>query len=164
MMKPDKLVQFLILLVVNFLIVSGINFLVAKAMTKNGEISFYSLLLKSLLLAVIKRKMSDSNQQIIPLLNKELSLELPEKLAMNELEQKLTTHINHLINTDFEKLIYYLYRIDVNETKMKQLLQEQNGEQAALLIARLIIDRQLQKLQTRQQFRQSNTESDEERW
>nr|WP_294905462.1 hypothetical protein [uncultured Lacibacter sp.] len=108
--------------------------------------------------------MNNNDADIIPLLNKELSLELPEKLAMNELEQKLTDHINHLINTDFEKLIYYLYRIDVNESGMKQLLQQQQGENAAQLIARLIIDRQLQKLQTRQQFRQSNTESDEERW
>ena len=108
--------------------------------------------------------MSENDPDIIPLLNKELSLELPEKLAMNELEQKLTDHINHLINTDFEKLIYYLYLIDVNESSIKQLLQQQQGENAAQLIARLIIDRQLQKLQTRQQFRQSNTESDEERW
>lgn len=108
--------------------------------------------------------MSTDENNIVPLLNKELSLELPEKLAMHELEQRLTDHINHLINTDFEKLIYYLYRIDVNETKMKQLLQQQQGKEAASLIARLIIDRQLQKLQTRQQFRQPDTDSEEERW
>ena len=52
--------------------------------------------------------MNDPNKDIIPLLNKELSLEFSEKLAMDELEQQLTDHINHLINTDFEKLIYYL--------------------------------------------------------
>ena len=109
--------------------------------------------------------MSDPNQDIIPLLNKELSLELSEKLAMDELEQQLTDHINLLINTDFEKLIYYLYRIDVNETKMKQLLQQQGGENAAQLIARLIIDRQLQKIKSRAEHR-SNKIDDEgaERW
>lgn len=109
--------------------------------------------------------MSDPKQDIIPLLNKELSLELPEKLAMNELEQQLTDHINHLINTDFEKLVYYLYRIDVNETKMKQLLQQQGGENAAQLIARLIIDRQMQKIKSRAEHR-SDTIDDEgvERW
>lgn len=109
--------------------------------------------------------MSDPNQDIIPLLNKELSLEFSEKLTMDELEQQLTDHINHLINTDFEKLIYYLYRIDVNESKMKQLLQQQAGENAAQLIARLIIDRQLQKIKSRAEHR-SNTIDDEgaERW
>lgn len=109
--------------------------------------------------------MSDPNQDIIPLLNKELSLELSEKLAMDELELQLTNHINHLINTDFEKLVYYLYRIDVNESKMKQLLQQQGGENAAQLIARLIIDRQLQKIKSRAEHR-SNKIDDEgaERW
>jgi hypothetical protein len=109
--------------------------------------------------------MSDPNQDIIPLLNKELSLELSEKLVISELEQQLTGHINHLINTDFEKLIYYLYRIDVNETKMKELLQQQGGENAAQLIARLIIDRQLQKIKSRSEHKASNTDDEgAERW
>lgn len=109
--------------------------------------------------------MSDPNQDIIPLLNKELSLELSEKLAMDELELQLTNHINHLINTDFEKLVYYLYRIDVNETKMKQLLQQQGGENAAQLIAKLIIDRQLQKIKSRAEHRSTKIDDDgEERW
>jgi hypothetical protein len=109
--------------------------------------------------------MNDPNLDIIPLLNKELSLELSDKLSVNELEQQLTSHINHLINTDFEKLVYYLYRIDVNETKMKQLLQQQGGENAAQLIARLIIDRQLQKIKSRAEHTPPATnEDDAERW
>lgn len=109
--------------------------------------------------------MNDPNQNIIPLLNKELSLEFPEKLAMDELEQQLTDHINHLINTDFQKLIYYLYRIDVNESKMKQLLEQQGGENAAQLIARLIIDRQLQKIKSRAEHKTSTSDDEgAERW
>lgn len=109
--------------------------------------------------------MSDLNQNIIPLLNKELSLQFSETLAIDELEQQLTDHINHLINTDFEKLVYYLYRIDVNETKMKQLLQQQGGENAAQLIARLIIDRQLQKIKSRAENKTSTTDDEgAERW
>ena len=104
--------------------------------------------------------MSDSLQHIIPLLNKELSLELSEKLRMNELEEQLSNYINHLINTDFEKLVYYLYRIDVNETKMKQLLQQQDGEDAAQLIAQLIINRQLQKIKSRAEHGPAAAEED----
>lgn len=109
--------------------------------------------------------MSNPNQDIIPMLNKELSLELSQNLAMEQLTQQLTDHINHLINTDFEKLIYYLYRIDVNETKMKQLLEQQGGENAAQLIAGLIIDRQLQKIKSRGEHT-ANPGDDEgaERW
>ena len=109
--------------------------------------------------------MNDPNLDIIPLLNKELSLELSDKLSVSELEQQLTDHINHLINTDFEKLVYYLYRIDVNETKMKQLLQQEGGENAAQLIAQLIIDRQLQKIKSRVEHKTSSTEDEgAERW
>jgi len=109
--------------------------------------------------------MSNNLQQIIPSINNELALALPEKLSMTELEEQLTQHINHLINTDFEKLIYYLYRIDVNETKMKQLLEQQGGENAAQLIARLIIDRQLQKVKSRAEHKPSATDDEgAERW
>ena len=109
--------------------------------------------------------MNDHNQDIIPLLNKELSLEFSDKLSIEELEQQLTNHINLLINTDFEKLVYYLYRIDVNETKMKQLLQQQGGENAAQLIAQLIIDRQLQKIKSRAEHTPPATDEDDaERW
>jgi len=109
--------------------------------------------------------MSDPNQDIIPLLNKEMSLQLPGQITMEELEQELTNHINHLINTDFEKLIYYLYRIDVNETKMKKLLQQEEGVNAAQLIARLIIDRQLQKIKSRAENRTDAVDNeDAERW
>ncbi|TWI83201.1 hypothetical protein IQ13_1307 [Lacibacter cauensis] len=51
-MNPVKLIQFFILLIINFLIVAGVNFLVAKTMAKSGEVTFYSILPKSLLLAV----------------------------------------------------------------------------------------------------------------
>jgi hypothetical protein len=109
--------------------------------------------------------MSEAHQDIIPLLNKELSLELPTKVTMEELQLKLSNYINQLINSDFEKLVFYLYRIDVNETKMKQLLQKQGGENAAGLIAQLIIDRQLEKLKARAEYK--STDADDaaaERW
>ncbi len=109
--------------------------------------------------------MSDSNQDIIPLLNKELSLELPENISLSELKEELTQYINQLINTDFEKLIFYLYRIDVHEAKMKQLLQAHEGENAAALIAQLIIDRQVQKIKTRTEFTApAADQGSEERW
>jgi len=109
--------------------------------------------------------MTANDDDIILLLNKELSLEIPANISFTELKEQLTQHINHLINTDFEKLIFYLYRIDVHEERMKQLLQQQEGENAASLIAQLIIDRQLQKIKSRAEFNASATDqSNEERW
>jgi N-acetylglucosamine kinase-like BadF-type ATPase len=102
--------------------------------------------------------------ELIQQINRELSIELPQTISLEELKEALAGHINHLINTNFEKLVYYLYRIDVNETKMKQLLQAEH-KNAGDLIAQLIIERQVQKIKSRKEFRKRNDAvDDEEKW
>jgi len=105
------------------------------------------------------------HNELIADINSSLEIALPEQLSLEELREKLTVHINHLINHDFEKLVFYLYRIDINEAKMKQLLDQQNGEHAAELIAGLVIERQIQKNKSRREFRQRDNDiSEEEKW
>ena len=109
--------------------------------------------------------MTPVNSALIPEINQSLEISLPASTSLEELKQKLTLHINHLINYDFEKLVFYLYRIDVDESKMKHLLDQKEGENAAELIADLIIERQLEKIKSRRQFRQQDNDIDEnEKW
>lgn len=63
--------------------------------------------------------------------------------------EELSIKINELINTDFEKLVQLLYRVDVDESKLKRILQENAGTDAGKLIALLLIERQQQKLQSK---------------
>jgi hypothetical protein len=98
------------------------------------------------------------NAELIQLLNKELAIEIVEKQSHNEIHAQLSAYINGLIKNDFEKLVSYLYRIDVNEQKLKNLLQEKPGEDAGNLIASLIIERQEQKIKTREQFSQRDND------
>lgn len=108
--------------------------------------------------------MTDNNELVLQL-NKELAIELPGKISFEELQSKLTVHINYLIRHHFEKLVSLLYRIDVSEPKIKSLLQQQPNEDAAKIIADLVIERQLQKIKTRQQFSQrGNDFNEEEKW
>jgi hypothetical protein len=104
-------------------------------------------------------------QNLISSIAREFDLD-PQFVSSKEvLLSKLTSHINHLINTDFEKLVYYLYRIDVDEQKIKQLMQQQGGENAAEIIAKLIIDRQLEKIESRRKFKQQDdTINEEDKW
>lgn len=104
------------------------------------------------------------NRDLVSHINTSLEISLPETLSQEELREKLAAHINHLINHDFEKLVYYLYRIDVDENKMRRLLEQREGENAAALIADLIIERIVQKKEARKQFRTDSTDSKEERW
>jgi len=105
------------------------------------------------------------NKELVLQINKELAIELPEKISFEELQNKLALYINDLIQHHFEKLVSLLYRIDVSEAKIKSLLQQKPGEDAAKIIATLIIERQLQKIKTRQQFSQrDNNFNEEEKW
>ena len=98
-------------------------------------------------------------------INQSLEISLPVTISGEELREKLVAHINHLINHDFEKLVFYLYRIDVNESKMRYLLEQKEGKNAAGLIADLIIERQSEKIKSRQHFRQRDNDIDDnEKW
>ena len=73
-------------------------------------------------------------------------------------------YINHLLDTNFEKLIFLLYRIDVDEAKIKALLQIKSNENGGETIAQTIIERQLQKIESRKKHKQENPISDDEKW
>lgn len=104
-------------------------------------------------------------KEIINLLKKELSIDLSENILLDEAAIILTAHINQLIQTDFQKLVFILYRIDVNETRLKKILQENPGEDSGRIIADLIIERQLQKIKSRKWFSQRDNNIDEnEKW
>lgn len=104
------------------------------------------------------------NNDLVSHINTSLEISLPETLSQEELREKLAAHINHLINHDFEKLVYYLYRIDVDENKMRRLLEQREGENAAGLIADLIIERQAQKIKSRQETTLNKDIPDNEKW
>jgi hypothetical protein len=84
--------------------------------------------------------------------------------SKSKLLQELAVAINHLIQTDFAQLINILYRIDISERTLKETLQQEANEDAGLLIARLIIERQLQKQKVRAQFRSQENIPDDDKW
>ena len=105
------------------------------------------------------------NELLVQQVNKELALMLPEKISDEELYSKLSAHLNELIRKDFEKLISLLYRIDISEAKIKSLLKEQQQANAGDIIADLIIERQLQKIKSRELFsKRDNDFNEEEKW
>jgi hypothetical protein len=105
------------------------------------------------------------NEELVQEINKNLAIFLPNEISLDELHIRLSEYLNQLIQTDFQKLIMLLYRIDVSEPKLKQLLQQPPKEDAGKIIAALIIDRQLQKIKSRKLYRQDNDHfTEEEKW
>jgi hypothetical protein len=76
----------------------------------------------------------------------------------------LAAQVNDLIENDFQQLISILYRIDVSEEKLRLLLKENPGTDAGLIIVNLIIERQLQKIESRKKFKRNENAGDEESW
>ncbi|HTB52112.1 MAG TPA: hypothetical protein VK718_04985 [Ferruginibacter sp.] len=104
-------------------------------------------------------------KEVIDNIKKDMAIALPDEISLLELEEKLTVYANLLIQKDFQKLVTLLYRIDVSEAKLKYLLQLRADENAGNIIAKLIIERQIQKMKSRQQFGKSNTDiPEEEKW
>ena len=104
------------------------------------------------------------DEQVLQEVSKELGIILNEKDHLFY-KQILAEKIGQLINTDFQKLVSILYRMDVSEKKLKQLLNENQGTNAALIITELMIERQEQKIISRQQFRKKDENiNDDEKW
>lgn len=77
-----------------------------------------------------------------------------EEHSHNALREKLTEYLDHLVTNDFNKLISILYRIDIAQEKAMQALSENaQKETAGETLARLIIKRQLEKIETRRKYR-----------
>ncbi len=105
-------------------------------------------------------------QDNIPLVQEQLSedFNLPVTNDKEQLAKALAEGINQLIQTDFARLINMLYRIDISEKVLKETLERQADEDAGLLIARLIIERLLQKQQMRTQFKTHDNIPDDDKW
>lgn len=78
--------------------------------------------------------------------------------------QTFADKINELINSDFSKLISILYRVDISERKLKDTLKENPTTDAGLLIADLMIERQAEKIRSRQETKRDKNISDDEKW
>ena len=101
------------------------------------------------------------NNEIVHIVNDSFSLQSNE----NNFIDFLTEKINFLIVNDFNKLIFILYRADINEQKLNRLLSENKKEDAGKIIAALFIQRQLEKIKSREEnSAKTSNDSQEERW
>jgi hypothetical protein len=103
----------------------------------------------------------EDNEHIEQLLNLNNQLTALQKLEMKE---RLIEYINHLLLHDFNKMVQILYRVDVDEKKLKELLQQNANTDAAVIIADLLIQRQEEKIKTKDTFKSDDKIPDDEKW
>jgi hypothetical protein len=109
--------------------------------------------------------MFSENPNIIANINNDWGLAVLPTISENQLAILLAERINELIKNDMNSLITALYRIDVDERKIREMLTKNKGTDAALIIAHLVIERQKQKIKTRSMFNPRVDDIDEdEKW
>lgn len=79
-------------------------------------------------------------------------------------KKELVEFIRYLIQNDFEKLVFLLYRIDVYENKIKNLLNTSSNTNAEELIAQAIMERLEEKRISREKYKTNTSLDEEEKW
>jgi hypothetical protein len=94
------------------------------------------------------------------LLKKDLEIDENESLIsgdesadLNTLHKKLAILVAYLMENDMHRLLNAMYRLDVSEIKFHEAMQSMSREEAALRIADLIIEREMQKVKTRLHYK-----------
>ena len=101
-------------------------------------------------------------KKIITFLNN--SLEIKEELLVkiqteDELLSLLARYIQELIDSDFQYFLWILYKIDVNENKVKETIK-QNPQNSSEIIAQLILERVKEKIITREKYKSEDDGKD----
>lgn len=76
-----------------------------------------------------------------------------ENDALNRFRKLLTEHVAQLLTQDPERLKWLLYRIDVAEKQLAEVLANSDSDKVPAELARLMIDRQMEKAKTRELYR-----------
>src|SRR5688572_25452644 len=110
--------------------------------------------------ADICRTMDTRNpDDVLKVLTEELSA-----LEETDKRDQLAAYINFLLLNDFNGLIYLLYRVDVDEKKLRSILDEKKDQDASLIIADLVLQRLQEKAQSRQSFKTNDEIPEDDKW
>lgn len=74
--------------------------------------------------------------------------DIAENLSEEQLYHILVNSFDYLVENDFSKLLQILYRADVDQYKLKELLENSDNQNSAEVIAEAYIERQKAKIET----------------
>ena len=108
--------------------------------------------------------MNNHSQELQVEVQKCLGLPVLAGESYQQVYKKVYQYVAQLLAEDVNLVISLLYRLDVDEYKIKECLAQQEGQDTAGLLTNLIIDRQVQKIAQRNMKFGDSGESQEERW
>lgn len=94
-------------------------------------------------------------EQTTELIARDFGLDIgDEPLTEQQLFDLVANEVAYMLEHRMETLFSLLYRLDVSEKKIRAALAPDANDPANVLVARLIIDRQKQRIFTKRKYRQ----------
>ncbi len=95
------------------------------------------------------------------LIGVDFEMEIAQDAEEEELLMHLGDRVAELLENRPEYFFNLLYRLDVSEQKVHQVLTTETGQPVNLAIARLILDREKARLETRRKYSSKRTDDAE---
>ena len=106
-----------------------------------------------------------ADHRIVEDMRKDWSITIPAQASEDQIITALGEEVNRLITQDFQRLIGLLYRIDISEANLKKLLRDNRESEAGRIIAWMILERQKEKIRSREQSRKDPSDiPEDDRW
>lgn len=103
-------------------------------------------------------------QETVLQLSEDAALAIQPGITYEQLEELLAQRLEELISHNFQQFVLLLYKIDVAENKVREVLESDITPDAYRKIAALLIQRQQQKIISRKEFTKPGDDDGEEKW
>ena len=104
--------------------------------------------------------LSAQHTELVHVLNNTLDAEIPDTVSEQEVLRMLEQRVSVLIERNAEEFFQLMYRLDISERKLADVLK---NEDAVSGIARLIYNRQLEKIVSRLQHKTGSSHVEEDK-
>ena len=100
---------------------------------------------------------SETRKQLVQLLSADFSMDEDHFLILQdgnrELREKVKSVIDHFLQSDFEKLLHIMYRLDIDESLFKAVISGTYGNDVSGKLADIVLERELKKMETRKRYK-----------
>lgn len=102
--------------------------------------------------------MGDHFSDVSNVITQELDINVNEKANEQDLIDAIALRVMNYMDGEIELLFSYLYRLDIQEEKINTIMNEATEDPTHVALAKLIYTRQMERVKTKQTYKQEPIE------
>ncbi|HEY3250310.1 MAG TPA: hypothetical protein VGK25_04255 [Ignavibacteria bacterium] len=102
----------------------------------------------------------EESKELTEAISSRFELAKAETLTLEDLKKALCIRIRDLLDKNVERLLSMLYRVDLSQKRLDEIFEKGSKDDIALKIADAVIERQLQKIKTREFYKKDGIASE----